>query len=115
MRRAAGVAAGARREEGRRPQALEAAVVAEAVAAHDSYCWLRALPRAKGGAAARAWRGRGVLWLGIAGAALRDERAPCKGDVVQRRSPGFAIVVLPLRLNERDDSLIIHGHGGRDE
>ena len=52
---------------------------------------------------------------GSLGQPLHDERAPCKGDVVQRRSPGFAIVVLPLRLNERDDSLIIHGHGGRDE
>ena len=39
---------------------------------------------------AMAWCCLRVLWLGIAGAALRDERAPCKGDVVQRRSPGFA-------------------------
>ena len=64
-------------------------------------------------------RGRGgaeeSFGSGSLGQPLHDERAPCKGDVVQRRSPGFAIVVLPLRLNERDDSLIIHGHGGRDE
>ena len=26
-----------------------------------------------------------------------------------------ALRVLPLRLNKRDDSLTIHGHGGRDE
>ncbi len=47
---------------------------------------------------------------GSLGQPLRDERAPCKGDVVQRRSR-----VLPLRLYERDDSLTIHGHGARDE
>ena len=67
--------------------------------------------------APRRWRGvaKESFGSGSLGQPLRDERAPCKGDVVQRRSPGFAIVVLPLRLNERDDSLIIHGHGGRDE
>ena len=60
-------------------------------------------------------RGRGgaeeSFGSGSLGQPFHDERAPCKGDVVQRRSPGFASPA----FDERDDSLIIHGHGARDE
>ena len=58
-------------------------------------------------------RGRGVagefLGSGSLGQPLHDEGAPC---ICAHAAPlsGFA-----SRLNERDDSLIIHGHGGRDE